>query len=112
MTKAHGDEIATSADLSDAARAVVRDAGDPRIDAHLAALGLLPDSPARLTEPTLAEPVESLEPPELAALRERVAVLEATLASAGRQVRWLTGALVVAGAGLLIAIVVLLSRPG
>ena len=32
--------------LSDAARAVVRDPGDPRIDAHLAALGLGPDAPA------------------------------------------------------------------
>ena len=111
MTKARGEELATTADLSDAARAVVRDAGDPRIDAHLAALGLLPDAPAPLNAPTATTPAEAPELPELTALRATVVELQTALATAGRQVRWLTGALVVAGAGLVIAIALLLSQP-
>jgi hypothetical protein len=55
MTKARGDLPDTSADLSEAARAVVRDAGDPRTDAYLAALGLV-DSPAPPAVPVAAEP--------------------------------------------------------
>ena len=59
------------AELSEAARAVVHDAGDPRIDAHLAALGLGPD-PA----PTGARTARGAAEADLAALRERIAALE------------------------------------
>jgi hypothetical protein len=58
------------AELSAAARAVVHDAGDPRIDAHLAALGLGADpSPTRVTRAAAADA-------ELQALRKRIATLE------------------------------------
>jgi hypothetical protein len=65
------------AELSAAARAVVHDAGDPRIDAHLASLGLGPD-PA----PTASRRVHAAAgDAELVALRDRVVALELELAT-------------------------------
>ena len=64
------------AELSAAARAVVHDAGDPRIDAHLAALGLGPD-PA----PATSRRVHAAADDELTVLRDRVAALERELAT-------------------------------
>lgn len=74
--------------LSDAARAVVRDAGDPRIDAHLKALGLSPDEappgpPQREAEAT-------------ADLAAQLAAALASLETERRRVRALVVALVVA----------------
>ena len=64
-------------DLSEAARAVVHDAGDPRIDAHLAALGLGPDP-----GPTSTRKAKSaVDDAQLTALRDRVLALERELAS-------------------------------
>jgi hypothetical protein len=64
-------------DLSEAARAVVHDAGDPRIDAHLAALGLGPDG-----GPTIARKAHgAVADGELAGLRDRAAALERELAT-------------------------------
>src|SRR6188472_4368603 len=63
------------AELSAAARAVVHDAGDPRIDAHLAALGLGPD-PA----PATSRRAHAAADDELTVLRDRVAALERELA--------------------------------
>ena len=65
------------AELSAAARAVVHDSGDPRIDAHLAALGLGPD-PAPATSRRAHAPADD---GELTVLRGRVAALERELAT-------------------------------
>jgi hypothetical protein len=65
------------AELSAAARAVVHDTGDPRIDAHLAALGLGPD-PA----PTTSRRANAAaDDGELRVLRDRVGALERELAT-------------------------------
>jgi hypothetical protein len=64
-------------DLSEAARAVVHDAGDPRIDAHLAAMGLGPDPVPTSTRRTQG----GADAAELASLRDRVASLERELAT-------------------------------
>ena len=105
MTKARTDQTDTSADLSEAARAVVRDAGDPRIDAHLRALGLAmdeADTPDRVAE---LVPVMAPEDPETVRLRSKVVELEAALATSGRNVRILAAALVAAVvAGVLLAL--------
>jgi hypothetical protein len=67
------------AELSEAARAVVRDQGDPRIDVHLAALGLGADpAPASPRGANLASAAEA----ELTGLRDRVGALERDLAAA------------------------------
>lgn len=69
--------------LSDAARAVVREPGDPRIDAHLAALGLGPDdeSPAR-PQPAAAEDEAAKR---LAAANAQLADVSAQVAAASAQ---------------------------
>jgi hypothetical protein len=134
MTKARGDLPDTSADLSEAARAVVRDAGDPRTDAYLAALGLV-DSPAPPAVPAAAEPAPATAAapvetpvaviaaeqlalpvapsvdPDLATLRARVARLEADLAAAASRVRVLGVALAIATVGVVVLAALLVSRP-
>ena len=107
MTKAHVDQSATTDDLSEAARAVVRDAGDPRIDAHLRALGLGPDPVDPTPEAAPAAPSES---PELMTLRTRVVELEAALAASGGRVRMLTRALVAALLGAALLAVLFIGR--
>ena len=109
MTKARDDQTATAEDLSESARAVVRDAGDPRIDAHLRALGLAPEPADATTTTSAAEPADA---PDLAVLRSRVLDLEASLAASQRRARSLTAAL---GGALVIAVilaVLLVSRLG
>jgi hypothetical protein len=64
------------AELSEAARAVVRDQGDPRIDVHLAALGLGTDPTPMATRAAQAAASEA----ELTTLRDRIAGLERELA--------------------------------
>jgi hypothetical protein len=66
------------AELSEAARAVVRDQGDPRIDVHLAALGLGADPAPTATRGDKGAERDS----EIATLRGRVADLERELAFA------------------------------
>jgi len=109
MTKARADQADPAAELSEAARAVVRDAGDPRIDAHLRALGLTMDD----AEPPGAEaPAAEELPAELPAARaesqpavvpvgrssieleQRVSELELALASARQRLTWVTALLV------------------
>jgi hypothetical protein len=66
------------AELSEAARAVVRDQGDPRIDVHLAALGLGADPAPTATRADKGAVLDA----EIATLRGRVADLERELAFA------------------------------
>ena len=109
MTKARVDQPATADDLSEAARAVVRDAGDPRIDAHLRALGLAPDPTDAPSETARPEAAES---PDLVVLRARVAELETALAASAGRVRWLVAALAVALVALAVLAVLLLAGAG
>ena len=110
MTKARADQADPAAELSEAARAVVRDAGDPRIDAHLRALGLtMEDAEAPAAEDLPAEASAAGEPPaELPAARaeslpavvpagrssieleHRVSELELALASSRQRLTWVT----------------------
>jgi hypothetical protein len=100
MTKPRADQADPTPDLSEAARAVVRDPGDPRTDAFLAALGLGDDpKPAPGRPGAVATP----EGDELVALRARAGELEAALRVASVRVRRLEIAL---GAAL-VAVVIL-----
>ena len=93
----------TDAELSEAARAVVHDAGDPRIDAHLAALGLGPD-PA----PTSARKAKAAaDDAELQALRERVGALERELATTITRSNVLAALLGVAILGVVVLVALL-----
>ena len=77
-TTSRSPQTHAEAELSEAARAVVRDQGDPRIDVHLAALGLGADpapAPARVANAAATEA-------ELSRLRDRVAGLERELRAA------------------------------
>jgi hypothetical protein len=130
MTSDRSDAPDRGSDLSEAARAAVRDAGDPRIDAHLRALGLAPDpAPASPTEPAPAPSAEATAgvtaeaapedlrrvpgptaSGELAGLLDRVAGLERDLAASERRVRWLVAGLLVSLAGLVGSVLLLLGR--
>jgi len=95
MTKARAPHAASPDELSESARAVVHDAGDPRIDAHLRALGLADDPVALPVAPTPA-PVQRDDTPGIEALRARVLELEAAVAASARRARWLAVAAVIA----------------
>ena len=88
--------------LSDAARAVVRDPGDPRIDAHLAALGLGPDAPAPSqpqSSPRAADEAErrlAEVSAQLADVNAQLADVNARLQAERGRVRALAVALVIA----------------
>jgi hypothetical protein len=101
MTKPRAAQADSTPDLSEAARAVVRDPGDPRTDAFLAALGLGDDPP-----PAAGRPGTALTPEadELPALRARVGELEAALAAASTRARRLGIAL-----GIALVVVVILA---
>jgi hypothetical protein len=71
------------AELSEAARAVVRDQGDPRIDVHLAALGLGADPAPAASRGDKGAALDA----EIATLRGRVADLERELAFAHDRTR-------------------------
>lgn len=109
MTNDRADPSPKSDDLSQSARAVVHDAGDPRIDAHLRALGLAPEPDEPAMEATRAEPARS---PELVALSTRVAELDAALAASRRRARQLAVALGVAVVAVVILALLLAVRPG
>jgi hypothetical protein len=102
MTKARRPDVDEApVDLSDAARAVVRDPGDPRIDAHLAALGLTEgDAPGTRGRAR----AESPDRVEVAELRRRIGALEAQLEASRARTRGLT----IAGAAG-VAVIVLLA---
>ena len=77
-TTSRSPQTHAEAELSEAARAVVRDQGDPRIDVHLAALGLGADpapAPAWVANAAATEA-------ELSRLRDRVGGLERELRAA------------------------------
>jgi hypothetical protein len=94
--QSHGD-----AELSEAARAVVRDQGDPRIDVHLAALGLGADP---VPPPTRG--ASAATDAEMATLRDRVASLELQLAGSRSRSQLLSVLLAVAA--VVIAVLVVL----
>ena len=110
MTNARTDQPDAATDLSEAARAVVRDAGDPRIDAHLRALGLSLEADDPPAQSLPVEPAATPDPGELAGLRARVTELEAALASSVGRVRVLAGALVAALLGIVVLAVLLVAR--
>ena len=88
------------AELSEAARAVVRDQGDPRIDVHLAALGLGTDPAPMATRAAQAAASEA----ELTTLRERVAGLEREVAAARGRSQLLAGLLAVAALAIVVLV--------
>jgi hypothetical protein len=107
MTEERGDDpVRTSAELSAAARAIVRDPGDPRIDAHLAALGLGEDSRA----PAGARARGQSGAGEVADLRRQIGELERELEAGRARVRTLAVALSTAVVAALILLVVLVLR--
>lgn len=108
MTKAASDRADSNNELSEAARAVVRDQGDPRIDAHLAALGLAPDSEAAPGR----SGTRRARAGDIAVLQQRVAELEAALEGANRRVRLTSVALTAALIGDAVFVLLLLTRLG
>jgi hypothetical protein len=109
LTKTRDDQADRTAELSEAARAAVRDPGDPRIDAHIAALGLGPDpTPSEQPSASLASEASGAE---AKALRERVAGLDASLGAARSRARVLAVALAIALAGDAILFLLLVLRP-
>jgi hypothetical protein len=101
------DPEAPQIDLSSAARAVVRDPGDPRIDAHLAALGLGDDAaPHPAARARGAAPATA----EVDDLRRRIAQLEAEVGAGQARVRTLTIVLVAAAVAVLLLLAVVLVR--
>jgi len=110
MTKSRAAQSQPEADLSEAARAVVHDPGDPRIDAHLAALGLGPD-PAPTSARARQQAAESAELQALRSrvgeLEPRVAELESALAAASNRNQMLV-ALAVSAAVVIVVLVLLL----
>ena len=107
MTEERRDDPPRSpADLSAAARAIVRDPGDPRIDAHLAALGLGDDSAAAGARAR----GQSGAAAEVADLRRQIGELERELESGRVRIRGLLIALSAALAAILILVVILVVR--
>jgi hypothetical protein len=100
------DPVAPSGDLSAAARAVVRDPGDPRIDAHLAALGLGDDNPAAAGPRARGQSGAA----DVADLQRRIGDLERELESARARIRGLAIALSAAVVVIVILLVVLILR--
>jgi hypothetical protein len=105
MTRSRPAQSQSEADLSEAARAVVHDEGDPRIDAHLAALGLGPGPAPALTR--RGEPAP--DPAELQALRDRVAALELEVGSLHSRTRRLATAVVLAVVAVAALVILLLA---
>jgi hypothetical protein len=118
MTRTRDDQPETAADLSEAARAAVRDSGDPRIDAHLAALGLGPDPTPVMDEAPAPEPVPAplvAPDPALPAaddIRDRLVSVEADLAATRRRTRVLGGVLAISLIANVVLALLLVSRPG
>ena len=104
MTKERRPETEdASVDLTEAARAVVRDPGDPRIDAHLAALGLGLDADRGPVAGSRRR-AGSAAAEEIAELRRRVGELESRLAASQARIQVLALA---AGAAMLAVLLLL-----
>jgi len=109
MTEAHrADPEQSAAELSKAARAVVRDPGDPRMDVHLAALGLGQED-APVAGPRARG--ESVAAAELVELRDRISDLEGHLAASRARARMLVVALA-AAIGVIVLLLGILVSPG
>jgi tetrahydromethanopterin S-methyltransferase subunit F len=94
------------ADLSAAARAIVRDPGDPRIDAHLAALGLGDEN-----APAIARARQQAgAAAEVAELRRQIGELERELESGRARIRGLAITLIAAAVAILILLAVAVLR--
>lgn len=108
MTEERRDDRAHApAALSAAARATVRDPGDPRIEAHLAALGLGDDS----APPAGARARgQSGAAAEVAELRRKIGELEREFESGRVRIRRLEIALSAAAAAILILLAVAVLR--
>jgi len=108
MTKARrSDAEEPQVDLSGAARAVVRDPGDPRIDAHLAALGLTDEeSPARRRRADSDRDAAA----EVEQLSRRIGELEGQLRASRARIRVLTIVEVAAGVAILLLSMLLVLR--
>jgi len=96
--------------LPDAAREIIRQPADPRLDAHLARMGLLPDADAEAVavDPgTVApEPPASAGPAsELDGLRAELASVQAALDGARRRISALSSLL--AGATIVVGILLI-----
>lgn len=97
----------SAVDLTEAARAVVRDPGDPRIDAHLAALGLGDErGPATGSRAR----GDSAAAAEVAELRGRVGELEGQLQASRARVETLLLGLAAAALAILVLSAILLFR--
>ena len=101
-------------DLTEAARAVVRDPGDPRIDAHLAALGLgddgRPGTGSRARDESARARGESAGAAELAELRGRIGELEGQLQASRARGETLLLGLAAAALAILVLSAILLFR--
>jgi hypothetical protein len=98
-------------ELSHIAREAVRQPADPRIDAHLARMGLTGDPDVAATPPTAAKPAPPTLPdlaPEVAALRASVTALEARLDLATGRLRLVSFGLVAVAVVAAIALVLAL----
>jgi hypothetical protein len=94
-------------DLSGAAREAVRQGADPRIDAHLARLGLTGDAPAATAHSTrtAGHPEDEATRQERAELAASVEAMTSRLAALEAQVQRLGGALQLIGAFVVVAAV-------
>jgi hypothetical protein len=95
-------------ELSHIAREAVRQPADPRIDAHLARMGLTGDADAAVQASPSAKPGPATVPdltPEVAALRATIAALEARLDLATGRLRLVSFGLVAAAIIAVIALI-------
>lgn len=97
-------------ELSHIAREAVRQPADPRIDAHLARMGLTGDADAAVqaAAPKPAPPSVPDLTPDVAALRAAVAALEARLDQASGRLRLVSFGLVTVAVVAAIAVVLAL----
>jgi hypothetical protein len=108
MTDERRDEPADApTDLSAAARAIVRDPGDPRIDAHLAALGLGDDPAPR---PRVRAGGPAGDAAEVDELRRRIGELEREVDAGRARIRTLSLAVIVAAVAIVILLAIAVVR--
>lgn len=105
--KARSESEQAPADLTEAARAVVRDPGDPRIDAHLAALGLGQDDVPKAGLRPRGDTAAAAQNSEL---RLRIGELEAQLEARRARLRSLAIMVIVALVVILLLLIVLVLR--
>jgi len=103
--------------LPDAAREIIRQPADPRLDAHLARMGLLPDADADAGAEAVDPGTVAPEPPasagpasELDGLRAELSSVQAALDGARRRISALSILLVVATIVVVILLIAALIR--